>query len=459
MRRLLPAALLFSACTAGGDAAELDESSQLPGGATTNTLLLGSNAFASPIANLLPEHEGDFFSGNSFFNAAWVSAPASTTARDGLGPLFNARSCSACHFKDGRAEPPGDGEDHLGLLLRLSVPGTGPEGGPVGHELYGGQLQPFALPDVPAEGTIEITSEELAGTYGDGVPYSLSAPTYTIADPGYGSLPDDLLISPRIAPIMVGLGLLEAIPEDAIRAAVDPDDLDDDGISGRVNEVWDHEAQTLRLGRFGWKADQPSVRQQVAGAFLGDMGITSPVFPAEECTEAQTGCRAAATGGTPEIEAEAFDKTVLYSSVLAVPVRRRFGTADVVSGEALFHAMGCASCHTPSWTTGAHPTLPELSGQRIWPYTDLLLHDMGDGLADRRPVFAADGREWKTPPLWGLGLVDDVNGHTRYLHDGRARALAEAILWHGGEAESAKEAFRTASAADRDAVLAFLESL
>lgn len=458
MRRLLPTALAFVACTAN-DAALVDPSSRLPGGETTNTLLLGSNAFASPIQNLLAEHEGDFFSGNSFFNAAWVSAPASTTARDGLGPLFNARSCSACHFKDGRAQPPSDVDAHLGLLLRLSVPGTGPEGGPVGHAAYGGQLQPFALPDVPAEGAIQITNAEIPGTYGDGTPYTLLSPTYTIVDPAYGPLPADLLVSPRVAPHMIGLGLLEAIAASDIRANADPDDADGDGISGRVNEVWDQEAQALRLGRFGWKADQPSIRQQVAGAFLGDMGITSPIFPEEACSEPQTECRESATGGTPEIEPDAFDKTVLYSSVLAVPVRRRFGAADVVAGEAHFHAMGCATCHTPSWTTGVHPTLPELSNQRIWPYTDLLLHDMGEGLADGRPVFAADGREWKTPPLWGLGLVDDVNGHTRFLHDGRARSLAEAILWHGGEAEAAKQAFRAAPAADRDALIAFLESL
>ncbi|MBT9560583.1 MAG: thiol oxidoreductase [Myxococcales bacterium] len=458
MRRLLPTALAFAACTAD-ETALIDASSRLPGGATTNTLLLGSNAFASPIENLLPEHEGDFFSGNSFFNAAWVSAPASTTARDGLGPLFNARSCSACHFKDGRAQPPANGEDHLGLLLRLSIPGTGPEGGPLGHATYGGQLQPFALPDVPAEGAITITNAEIPGTYSDGTPYTLLSPTYTIGDPAYGPLPDDLLVSPRVAPQMIGLGLLEAIDDSAIRATADPDDADNDGISGRVNEVWDQQAQALRLGRFGWKADQPSIRQQVAGAFLGDMGITSPVFPEEACSEPQTECRASATGGAPEIEPDAFDKTVLYSSVLAVPVRRRFGAADVVAGEAHFHDLGCATCHTPSWTTDVHPSLPELSNQRIWPYTDQLLHDMGDGLADGRPVFAADGREWKTPPLWGLGLVDDVNGHTRFLHDGRARSLAEAILWHGGEAEAAKQAFRAAPAADRDALIAFLESL
>ena len=285
-------------------------------------------------------------------------------------------------------------------------------------------------------------------------------PAYTFVDLAFGELADDVLISARVAPHMVGLGLLEAIPEAALLELADPDDADGDGISGRINRVWDVASETHVVGRFGWKAEQPSVRQQVAGAFLGDMGITTPVFGSQDCTAAQTDCLAARDGGEggPEIDPETFDKVVIYSSLLAVPGRRLADDAEVLRGKALFGEMGCAGCHTPSHRTGPHP-LPEVSDQLIWPYTDLLLHDMGPELSDGRPVFDAEGSEWRTPPLWGIGLFEAVNDHQQLLHDGRARGVAEAILWHGGEAEAAREAFRTATVAERDAVVRFVNSL
>ena len=257
---------------------------------------------------------------------------------------------------------------------------------------------------------------------------------------------------------MIGLGLLEALPEARLEALADPDDEDGDGISGRINRVYDHERGETAVGRFGWKAEQPTVLQQTAGALLGDMGISSRLFREQNCTAAQTACLAAKDGGEPEIEDAILDKLVLYARTLAVPARRGADGEEVLRGKLLFGEAGCDSCHTPRHETG-EGALPELSDQTIWPYTDLLLHDMGDALSDERPSFAAEGREWRTPPLWGLGLVRAVNGHQFLLHDGRARGFAEAILWHGGEGEAAAEAFGAMPAEDRAALLAFLESL
>lgn len=459
--RSLGAATLCAALT-GCPEAPPRLNDHLPGGDTTNTFMLGGNAFIRPAENLEDAHQQAFYAGNSLFNMPWVEAPASTTRRDGLGPLFNARSCAACHFRDGRGAPPEGDEAFLGLLVRLSVPGLDPFGGPLPDPNYGGQLQPFAITGVPAEANPRVTYTEIPGTYDDGEPYTLLAPVYTFEELAHGPLHPDVMTSPRVAPPVIGLGLLEAIPDDRLHALADPDDGDGDGVSGRINRVWDVEAGALRVGRFGWKADQPSVRQQTAGALLGDMGITSPVFRERDCAAPQADCLAAMHGGadadTPEIEAADFDKLVLYTRLLAVPIRRDHGAAEVEHGQVLFHEAGCVDCHVPSHVTGEHP-LPEVTGQRIWPYTDLLLHDMGDGLADGRPVFDADGREWRTPPLWGIGLYEAVNGHQRLLHDGRARGVAEAILWHGGEAEAAREAFRKLPAADRAALVRFVESL
>jgi CxxC motif-containing protein (DUF1111 family) len=238
-----------------------------------------------------------------------------------------------------------------------------------------------------------------------------------------------------------------------------PDDTDGDGISGRVNHVWDVEHREVRVGRFGWKANQPSLRQQNAGAFRGDIGITSDLFPEEDCPPAQAECRAAPSGGAPELDAWKLEQVTFYTRMLAVPARRDVDHPEVLRGRRLFRELRCASCHVPRHETGTMPDAPELSGQTVFPYTDLLLHDMGPELADDRPDFEATGREWRTPPLWGLGLVRTVNRHTRFLHDGRARSLEEAILWHGGEAEHSRERFRDLSAPERAALLRFLESL
>ena len=463
MSPTLPIALILSvsalSCVAD-DFSKPERGEELSGGDAT-VFLDGRNAFSLPLANASREDKRAFVIGNSFFNKNWVTSPASTTARDGLGPLFHARSCSGCHALDGRAAPPAKGELMTGLLFRLSLPGKGKHGGAIPDPIYGGQLGVRAVPGAEPEGDVLIEYEELPGEFADGTGYSLRKPRYTFKPSGsYGSPSPDLQLGPRIAPPVFGLGLLEAIPEAAILALADESDEDMDGISGRPNYVWNPETKRRELGRFGWKANQPSLRQQTAGAFLGDMGITSSIHLAGEYTEAQKPKLGSLPGGgEPEIDDKLLARVVAYQRTLAPPARRDWQDEQVLRGKEMFHRAKCSACHVPKLETGDFEAIPALANQTIRPFTDLLLHDMGEGLADGRPDFEASGSEWRTPPLWGIGLTKTVNGHTFFLHDGRARNLQEAILWHGGEAEESKEVFRTASKEEREALLAFLDSL
>lgn len=436
----------------------LDSKEQLSGGgASINDA--SPLAFSKPINGLVGDDELLFFVGNSFFNQNWVAAPASTTARDGLGPFFNARSCSGCHFKDGRGRAPEyPGEVSTGLLIRLSTAGMGPHGEPLDHPAYGGQLQDQSIAGVATEGNYSITYSTISGQYEDGTSYSLRDPNYQLNFEGYGGA-SGVMFSPRVANQMIGLGLLEALSEHTILERADESDADGDGISGKPNYVWNSLTQTTELGRFGWKANQPDLLMQTAGAFVGDMGITSFVNPTENCTSTQNDCQNAQNGGQPEIDSDDLQKVELYCQTLAVPVRRNHDAPEVLKGKELFFSIGCESCHRSKMVTGNHPDVTALSGQTIFPYTDMLLHDMGDGLADNRPDFLANGNEWRTPPLWGIGLFQTVNGHTNYLHDGRARNLEEAILWHGGEAENSLNAFKKLTSAQRNDVITFLNSL
>ena len=456
------AVALFSAC---GGPAQTPDPTAVPlvlvaelGGDTT-AFTTTRNAFGLSARNLSNQQRRTFVVGNSFFRQNWVSAPASTEARDGLGPTFNALSCSSCHLLDGRGKPP-DGPDdgERGLLLRLSIPGTDAHGGPLPEPVYGGQLQDRSIVGVPIEGQFVIVYQEVPGSLNDGEVYSLRHPSYQFRDLNFGPVHPDTMLSPRVAPAVVGMGLLEAIPEADIMSAADPDDADQDGISGRVNMVWDERSSALSLGRFGWKANVPTVEQQTAGAFLGDLGVTSGMFPLENCTAPQTECANAPSGGNPEIGAERLADVVFYAQTLAVPAMRNINDPQVLQGAQHFTKAGCAVCHTPRYVTGTHE-IEALSNQTIYPYTDLLLHDMGPELADGRPDFEAIGQEWRTPPLWGIGLVETVNGHTMFLHDGRARNLVEAILWHGGEGTASRDAFKDFTKEEREALIRFLESL
>ena len=455
----LPLALwsCISACDTGG--ADAGDPSQALSGGDATVFNESPLAFSLPAPGLSREESRFFGVGNSFFNQNWVQAPASTTVRDGLGPFFNARSCAACHFKDGRGRPPAfDDERSTGYLVRVGVPGARDEvGGPLGDERYGSQVQDGAVLGFAPEAAIRLRYEDVPGQFADGTPYTLRRPVVGFAEEAYGPM-DGLALSARVANQMPGMGLLEAVPEADLLALADADDLDGDGISGRPNRVWDVERQGLSIGRFGWKAEQPTVQQQVAAAFHGDLGITSDLFNAENCTVAPAGCNEAPTGGAPEIEAEDLGHVALYAATLAVPARRDVTSRQVQQGERLFREIGCASCHLPRLQTGPSE-IAALSGQTIRPFTDLLLHDMGPGLADGFVTFSATGSEWRTPPLWGLGLIETVNGHTELLHDGRARGVVEAVLWHGGEAEAARERFRHLSADERAALVRFLHSL
>jgi CxxC motif-containing protein (DUF1111 family) len=418
----------------------------------------GVNAFSLPARNLDPADKDRFFIGNSLFNNNWVTPPSATTARDGLGPLFNARSCSSCHFKDGRGQPPAAGQDLVSMLFRLSLPGTGAHGGPNPDPVYGDQLSGGAILGVEPEGHAVLSYFEAASAYPDGEKYSLLVPTYSVENWAYGTPSSSLMISPRVAPAMIGMGLLECIPEADILARVDPDDQDKDGISGRANYVHDVRSGAARLGRFGWKANQPSVEQQVAGAFVGDIGITSSIFTGDNYTDAEK-LGSLPNGGSPELEDPDLADVVSYSRILAVPARRNWQDAEVRRGSKLFDQAGCAACHVREQRTSSTAEPAALASQTIHPYTDLLLHDMGDSLSDGRPDFLATGNEWRTPPLWGIGLFKAVNGHTRYLHDGRARSLEEAVLWHAGEASASRTRYREMSSRDRQALIAFLNSL
>ena len=453
------AAVTMAAATACGPGRPAGPAPDLGGETTRGDATL--NAFGFPAPKLTNEERRLFERGDSLFTRNWVTAPASTDARDGLGPTFNAQSCSSCHLRDGRGAPPDPAGEaaRLGLLARLSVTGADPvTGGPVPDPNYGGQLQDRAVLGVEPEGALEIDYETIEGAYGDGSAYELVAPTYRVVNPAFGPLAPDVMIGPRLAPQIVGMGLLEAIPAEDILAAADPDDADGDGISGRANIVWDARAGETALGRFGWKANVATVEQQTAGAFHGDIGITSGLHPDQNCPPSQTACSQAPGGGRPELPDTRLGTVTLYTKTLAVPAMRGGDDADVRAGWELFEQIGCTSCHTPTHRTG-DADIAALARQTIHPYTDLLLHDMGEALADGRPDFAASGREWRTPPLWGLGLIEVVNGARFLLHDGRARTLEEAILWHGGEGEPAREAFRLLPADDRRKLVAFLEAL
>lgn len=445
-----------------------------PAGAATVRAMANANAFSQPSKNISFADKLTFELGNGLFRKLWVSSPSSTLASDGLGPLYNARSCQRCHLKDGRGHPPeGPNDNAISMFLRVSIPG-GPEDAiaeidgylaTLPEPTYGTQLQDFSLPGHAAEYSLQIDYEEIEVPLSGGEVALLRKPTYTAANLGYGPLHPHAMLSPRVAPQMIGLGLLEAVPAADILALADPDDADGDGISGRPNVVWSVEFDQPMLGRFGLKAGAPTIRHQSAAAFAGDIGISNPLFPAPwgECTDAQQDCQGAPHGDEDlrgfEIDAEGLDLVTFYSRNLAVPARSNVDDPDVLRGKEVFYTTGCAACHRPSFVTHRLDDRPEQSFQLIWPYTDMLLHDMGPELADNRPEARASGTEWRTPPLWGIGRTQQVSGHTYFLHDGRARSLLEAVLWHGGEAQAQRDAVIDLSPEDRNALIEFLESL
>jgi CxxC motif-containing protein (DUF1111 family) len=422
-------------------------------GGDTTRVVASDKAYTFLAANAPPERQRAFLFGNRLFNANWAEFPASVKAFDGLGPTFNRNSCSGCHVRDGRGQPPQSADAPMdSMLVRISVPGSNAP-----HPVYGDQLNDRAIPGVKPEGRAGIAYDELPGEYGDGKPYTLLKPKLNFVEANYGPL-TGVLTSPRVAPAVVGLGLLEAVPVATLEALADPDDANGDGISGRINRVTNHAGRPA-VGRFGWKANVATLAEQAAGAAIGDIGITTSLFPDQNCSTEQADCIGAMGEHEPEMSDSFLERLVVYIQTLAVPQARPRDERAFRDGLATFTTMGCVGCHVPTLQTDGTSVLPELRNQTFHPFTDLLLHDMGDGLADHRPDGSATGTEWRTPPLWGLGLTETVNGHDRLLHDGRARGFAEAILWHGGEAEAAAEAFRTAPENERIALIEFLRSL
>lgn len=444
--------LVFQSCRKSAQVSEQDMNEWYSGGKQTS-FNSGSSAFGQMFSGLSSTKERLHTMGDASFNAVFNSDL--TQLDHGLGPIFNNQSCGSCHIADGRGKSPNAGDPLVSLLLRISIPGEDTHGGPNPVPGFGGQLQQRGIFGVQPEGDVDVSYTENAYQFPDGEPYSLRTPKFTIVNP-YISLPAGVMISPRMASPVCGLGLLESIDETSILAEADENDANGDGISGRPNYGFDETSQTAKLGRFGWKAAQPTIIQQSAGAYVEDMGITNMIFKNESSI------------GEPQFPAgqhgyELGDSTLYatayYIKSLAVPGRRNASDATVKSGKNTFNTIGCVKCHNASYTTGANMIFPELSNQLIYPYTDLLLHDMGTGLADNRPDFRATGTEWRTPPLWGIGLTTIVNGHNNFLHDGRARNLIEAIMWHDGEAANAKNGFKNLGKSDRDALITFLNSL
>ncbi|WP_019673454.1 di-heme oxidoreductase family protein [Psychrobacter lutiphocae] len=458
-------------------------------GGDTGLSITSTESYSKPASNITASRKGDFFIGNAFFKQPWVVAPASTDSRDGLGALFNVAACQSCHIKDGRGHAPLDANDSAdSLLIRLAMPATSDEQKAqligsniekVAHPVYGGQLQDRGIEGVPAEAKIEVSWQDVPMTFADGHVITLRRPSFKLANPGYGDFDPELMVSPRVAPPMIGLGLLEYIPEQAITSQAKIQNKNN-GVKGKYNWVTDPETGKKSLGRFGWKAGQTRLLTQNMSAFNEDMGLTSRIRPIESCTKYQIECLNAPTGaddqgdGLPPVEVsnEVAAFVEFYTRNLAVPHRRNADDEVVLAGKKRFFDMGCQDCHTPRYQlpTGGDDGQLEQHGQIIYPYTDMLLHDMGDDLADRtiagklpskdaQVEFLATSYDWRTPPLWGIGLAQSVDSQATFLHDGRARTLMEAVLWHGGEAQTHKQQVLKLDKKGREELEAFLNSL
>ncbi|MGD8428274.1 MAG: di-heme oxidoredictase family protein [Balneolaceae bacterium] len=412
-----------------------------------------NTAFSRPAPNLSETSLEIHNAGDANFEASFVTAPAQVNG--GLGPLFNNSSCTSCHVNDGRGKPFFDNGRISSVLVRVSQNGDEP-GNPIPSPGFGLQLQNKSVFGKKPEADIEVIYNYIKEELADGTNIELRKPAYNIVNP-YIPLPNGLHTSVRTAPPVFGMGLLQNIPEQQILANADPNDDDKDGISGKANYVRNDSTGQMELGRFGWKANQPTIIQQVASAYNQDMGVTSPYYSAENIY--QNSQAADSLDDDPEISQEILEETAFYVKTLGVPAKRHVNDPEVKQGRTLFMDAGCQSCHIPSYTTGTDDEIPALSNQTIFPYTDLLVHDMGEELADHRSDFGASGTEWRTPPLWGIGLVEIVNGHQSFLHDGRARSVMEAIMWHGGEAEQSRQYVEQLSKSDRDALVAFIKAI
>ncbi len=473
----------------------LSKQENYPGGKTTLTSS-GKFSFIQPLSGLSEKRKVNFYAGKALAGQPWIKAPTITKSRDGLGPLYNARTCLACHKNGGRGSIPRDSSQVLfSTLVRLSLPNkrvsvgefnfTKKEKilGVIPEPNYGDQIQTqsialahqlrhlpqvknFKVSEVAAEAYPVVEWEKIQFKYADDTAVELSKPQIRFENLAYGELHSETLTSLRVAPPLLGVGLLEAIDSASIERLADPDDNNQDGISGRVNQVWDFVNNQRAPGRFGLKANRPNLYNLIAAAFANDIGITNHLFPDQPCTKKQVKCQQSLHGSefldeqsiAVELSDSLLQLSVDFISQLAVPARRHTRQQAVITGRKYFYQVGCQLCHQPSYVT-SKSIYSNLENQTIWPYTDLLLHDMGAGLADGRPDYQASGNEWRTPPLWGVGLAKQVNGHQNYLHDGRARTIEEAILWHGGEASAIQRRFTRLKEIQREKLIAFVNSL
>lgn len=491
--------------------------SQLGGDATAVDASDSGHGFSTPMPNLAAEELNKHLAGDAHFETAFTTAPNNEHPElDGLGPVFNNQDCNSCHQRDGRSStvtlPLGQDRillgSEAGIFLRMSID-DGLCADPsidnnycqnVGVEGFGTQLfhrgvlkarQDWQENPFVGQANVYLSYEYSTVDFGDGSSVELKKPVFTIDKPydvstenrlNSAILQENVRYSPRNGMPIFGLGLLELISENDILALADENDADGDGISGRPNWVFDpvkakhDDPIPVSLGRFGWKASTPSVRVQSLGALRGDMGVTNPLFPNESIVNtplhenylARTGF--VDTGvddqGNPEASQEFSDEVVFYAETLAVPARRDIDNESVIAGAQLFTKVNCTGCHQPDFTTASGELLlgglsaPQaLKGQHIYPFTDMLLHDMGEGLSDNRRDFTASGREWKTRSLWGIGLTKTVNPAAGFLHDGRASTIEEAILWHGGEAEQSKNDYMALNKVERQSLIDFVMSL
>ncbi len=419
--------------------------------------------YAQPVAGLDAAQMRLFDDGLKQFRAPWTVFPRAD-GEWGLGPYFHANSCAACHVNIGRgAVEEQSGRPVFQQLLRLSVPHRQRAGDTEPHPLYDGQLQPFSIfgptPEpVSGEADLYLAWQPEKVTLGDGTELVLRRPRVTIRNAKFGELSEQVLTSLRNTPALLGLGYLDAVAEADILALADAQKVL--GFNGRPNYVTDDSTGRKRLGRFGWKANQPSISQQVAAAHLGDMGITSSLYPDDDCTGAQTQClNFGYKKGKPELTDAAWRAVNHFMAATDAPRPRGGDDLQVQRGSRLFRELSCSVCHVPELKAGKYPPLLALEGRSFHAYTDLLLHDMGEALADGRPDGRAGGRDWRTAPLWGIGVSARVNGSVDLLHDGRARDVTEAILWHGGEAQRSRDGFARLGRDDRDALVAFVHSL
>ena len=435
------------------------------------------NSYSLPLKNLNTDNRIDFFVGNSLFRREWLPPSKINIAKDGLGPFFNANSCVACHINDGRGHPPTTswpGDNAISLVVALSIPPQNDTERDLLNQLrlksipepnYGSQLSDFATNNVPSEGKIMIEYEYFPIAFENGTIINLRQPKFSISNLNYGTIHSQLNISARIAQPLIGLGLIESIKLEDILTLEDPLDLDTDGISGKANRLINNKTGEVLIGRFGWKASQPTLLSQTIDATYHDMGLSNTqTSSSNNCTKIQKKCLVALNGNSKEydnveISEKQLDLMVFYQQHLSPPGRRDVNHPGVLAGKKIFFNSGCNSCHVQKYKTKEIGNNEALSNQIIWPYSDFLLHDMGEGLSDNVNEYSASGSEWRTPPLWGVGLAENVNGAINLLHDGRARSLLEAILWHGGEAKSSQEHILKLSKLEVEQLIKFLESL